>query len=177
MECCVVWVRLHQGWVGISDGAGCWPSRPKRWPGRIGFGLNRADFGGRSEGVGARRRPRRPTGQGRRTGNLNNQTGAPSQKQDRRPKAAQAPPAIQQPPNREQPRDPPRAGGRTDHRRGGQFADALFCAAIACTSTRPCCNWKSVASGFSGSNLGKPSGGLSGICLTMAGRSLRGGSA
>ena len=44
-------------------------------------------------------------------------------------------------------------------------------------STTACCNWKSVSSGFAASNFGKFSGGLSGICLAIGGRSVRGGSA
>ena len=60
-------------------------------------------------------------------------------------------------------------------RRERQLAVTRFCAAIAFASTSACCNWKSVSSGFAGSNFGKPSGGLSGISLAIGGRSVRGG--
>ena len=46
---------------------------------------------------------------------------------------------------------------RGGHPSQGQLADALFCAAIACTSPTACCNWKSVSSGLAGSNFGKSS--------------------
>ena len=49
-----------------------------------------------------------------------------------------------------------------------------FCPAIALASANPSCNWKSVSSGLAGSNFGKPSGGLAGICLAIGGRSVRG---